>query len=677
MSIIACLTTEHNPWLVLLAALTCISGSWVGFGLFRRACERNGGQQAGWLFLAAIAAGSSVWCTHFIAMLAYQPKAPFAFDPGLTMLSLLVVIAGAAIGFAVALINDRRIMPWIGGGIVGMAIAGMHYTGMAAYHVDGIVVWNWTDVALSVIFSVVLAGFAVPHAVRSTSKVSLWGLGFFVLAVVSLHFTGMSALSITPFTNAPATPQELEGLAVAVSGVSLIIAATGIASALIDSRSAIETFQRMEHLAHSDALTGLPNRLSLGVHLASTLDHAKATGGRLGLLGIDLDRFKEINDLRGHQAGDLALVAIAGRLSALLREGEFVARVGGDEFVAVKSFDDEGDLRDFVQRVDIALNHARDSDDFAGNVGGSIGVASYPQDGDTAERLISNADLAMYRAKADLTRSVCFYEATMDEMSRSRSALAADLRRAIANDELQLHYQVQTEVKTGAVRGYEVLLRWTHPVRGSVPPAEFIPIAEETGLILEIGEWVLRKACLAAASWSEPHRIAVNLSPIQFAHADLARMIHQVLLETGLSPARLELEITESTIIADKMRALHTLRQIRILGVTIALDDFGIGYSSLETLRSFPFDKIKLDRSFMSEVERSPQAKAIVRAVLTLGKTLEIAVLAEGVETLDQLNVLRAEGCDEAQGYFLGRPAPLGAQFVSTPIEAEPARLAG
>jgi len=222
---------------------------------------------------------------------------------------------------------------------------------------------------------------------------------------------------------------------------------------------------------------------------------------------------------------------------------------------------------------------------------------------------------------------------------------------------------VQTSVSTGEICGYEALARWNHPEHGQVPPSEFIPIAEESGIILMIGEWVLRTACRQAASWDRPYKIAVNLSPVQFAHADLAKLIHSILLETGLSPARLELEITESTIIADKSRTLHVLRQIRTLGVTIAIDDFGTGYSSLDTLRSFPFDKIKLDRSFMSEVERSIQAKAIVRAVLALGKSLEIPVLAEGVETNHQLEILRTEGCDEAQGFFLGRPKPVGQIF--------------
>jgi EAL domain-containing protein (putative c-di-GMP-specific phosphodiesterase class I) len=264
----------------------------------------------------------------------------------------------------------------------------------------------------------------------------------------------------------------------------------------------------------------------------------------------------------------------------------------------------------------------------------------------------------MYRAKLDISRVVCFYQAQMDEAARERQTLARDLKRAIELDQLELYYQKQTSVETGEVRGYEVLLRWNHPIQGQIPPAVFIPIAEETGIIISLGEWVLRTACREAQASDDLRKIAVNLSPVQLAHIDLARLVHEILIETGLPPNRLELELTESAIIADKTRTLHILRQIKALGVTIALDDFGTGYSSLDTLRSFPFDKIKLDRSFVQEVETSQQAKAIIRAVLTLAHTLDITVLAEGVETEHQLAILRTERCDEAQGYFIGRPGP-------------------
>ncbi|WP_137930352.1 putative bifunctional diguanylate cyclase/phosphodiesterase [Mesorhizobium comanense] len=672
MRVISCIVTEHNLWLVLLAALMCVTGCWVTIGLLDRARKTVGLQMRGWLFLTAVAAGSSIWCTHFIAMLAYQPGAPITFDPALTMISLVIAMAGTGAGFALALDKRQRVAPEWGGAAVGLAISAMHYTGMMAYHVAGIVEWDVAYVAASVLISMAFGALAIGQAVRRPYRWSQYqAIGLFVLAIVGLHFTAMTAVAVTPlsFITTGTNPDILEAMAVAVAVVGLIVAATGFASYLIDERGRMESFERLQHLALNDALTGLANRVSFNDRLDHEIERvAEDQETMTAVIVIDLDRFKEINDLRGHAAGDQALKIVARRLAKLTGDGEFVARLGGDEFAAIKRFKDQNDLLGFVSRLEKSLFEPLRIDDFEIVTGASIGIAVHPRDGVDRERLVSNADLAMYRAKNDVTRAVCFYESTMDETARARRALATDLRRAIDRGELSLHYQVQTSVPTGATCGYEALLRWTHPVHGMIAPTEFIPIAEENGSILAIGEWVLRTACRQAASWDKAHKIAVNLSPVQFAHADLAKLIHQILVETGLSPKRLELELTESTIVADKARTLHVLRQIKALGVTIAIDDFGTGYSSLDTLRSFPFDKIKLDRSFMADVERSPQAKAIIRAVLTLGRSLDIPVLAEGVETHVQLTILQVEGCNEAQGYFLGRPKPIDQILQPAPV---------
>lgn len=632
-----------------------------------------------------VAAGSSIWCTHFIAMLAYRPGAPITFDPVLTMASLVIAIAGTGLGFTLASGRSRRLAPEWGGCVVGLAISAMHYTGMMAYHVAGIVEWDGSYVVASLVISAVFSAIAIGHAVRRPYPWSQYlAIGLLVLAIVGLHFTAMAAVAVTPlsFITTGTNPDILVAMAVAVAVVGLIVAATGFASYLIDERGRLESFERLQHLALNDALTGLANRVSFNDRLDHEIERAREDKETMtAVIVIDLDRFKEINDLRGHAAGDQALKIVARRLAKLTGDGEFVARLGGDEFAAIKRFKDQKDLLGLVSRLEKSLFEPLRLDDFEIAAGASIGVAVYPRDGADRERLVSNADLAMYRAKNDVTRAVCFYESAMDETARARRALATDLRQAIERGELSLHYQVQTSVPTGATCGYEALLRWTHPVHGMIPPAEFIPIAEENGSIMAIGEWVLRTACRQAASWDNGHKIAVNLSPVQFAHADLAKLVHQILVETGLSPKRLELELTESTIVADKVRTLHVLRQIKALGVTIAIDDFGTGYSSLDTLRSFPFDKIKLDRSFMADVERSPQAKAIIRAVLTLGRSLDIPVLAEGVETHVQLTILQVEGCNEAQGYFLGRPKPID-QITGGPdvrndqlVAEEPARM--
>ncbi|MET2830111.1 putative bifunctional diguanylate cyclase/phosphodiesterase [Mesorhizobium shangrilense] len=663
MRVISCIVTEHNLWLVLLAALMCVTGSWVTIGLLDRTRKTAGVQMKGWLFLTAVAAGSSIWCTHFIAMLAYQPGAPITFDPILTMVSLVIAIAGTGVGFTIASDKSRRVAPEWGGCVVGLAISAMHYTGMMAYHVAGIVEWDAGYVAASLVISIAFSAAALGQAIRRPYRRAQYvGIGLLVLAIVGLHFTGMAAVAVTPmsFISTGTNPEILVAMAVAVAVVGLIVAATGFASYLIDERGRLESFERLQHLALNDSLTGLANRVSFNDRLDHEIERAREDEETMtAVIVIDLDRFKEINDLRGHAAGDQALKIVARRLAKLTGDGEFVARLGGDEFAAIKRFKDQNDLLGLVSRLEKSLFEPLQLEDFEIATGASIGVAVYPRDGADRERLVSNADLAMYRAKNDMSRAVCFYESNMDETARARRALAIDLRQAVERGELSLHYQVQTSVSTGAVCGYEALLRWTHPERGMIAPTDFIPIAEENGSILAIGEWVLRTACRQAASWDNDHKIAVNLSPVQFAHADLAKLVHHILVETGLSPNRLELELTESTIVADKFRTLHVLRQIKALGVTIAIDDFGTGYSSLDTLRSFPFDKIKLDRSFMADVERSPQAKAIIRAVLTLGRSLEIPVLAEGVETHVQLAILQVEGCNEAQGYFLGRPQPI------------------
>lgn len=593
-------------------------------------------------------------------MLAYNPGVPATFQPVLTMVSLLVAVAGSGLGFALATSGLTKFSQTLGGSVVGLAIAAMHYTGMLGYRVQGIIEWDETHLIASIALSVLLAAAATRSALRASSaRDHLIAASLLVLAIVSLHFTGMAAVQITPLSGVLEVAGDgSAAMALAIAGLGLVIIGAGISSYLIDDRMRLDSYQRLQHMALHDALTELPNRTNFTNYIDFEMDRAEAAQRKMATLAIDLDRFKEVNDLRGHQAGDDVLRTIAKRMTDVLRDGEMVARVGGDEFAAAKTYQRPAELMEFLDRLQKVLSEPLTASGFEVSIGASIGVAIYPNDAQDQKALLSNADLAMYRAKAKATESVCFYEPSMDELVRSRRILANDLREAVRKNELYLHYQVQTSIATGDIIGYEALLRWDHPTRGSVPPAEFIPMAEETGLILEIGEWVLRTACAAAATWPRPLKVAINLSPVQFIQSDLPNIVQDVLAENELDASRLELELTESTIIENKERTLRTLQKIKKLGVSIALDDFGTGYSSLETLRSFPFDKIKLDRCFMQDIEVSPQSKAIIRAVLALGKSLEIPILAEGIETHCQLSILRAEGCDAAQGYFIGRPGP-------------------
>ena len=428
-----------------------------------------------------------------------------------------------------------------------------------------------------------------------------------------------------------------------------------------DVTEAKQTEQRILHMAHHDTLTGLPNRTAFNEYFAATLERSATSGEQFAILSVDLDRFKEANDAYGHSVGDALLRQVARRLQEAAR-GTFLARVGGDEFAVVVSagpqpaaaatlaerlltaFADEFEIED--QRIQISL---------------TIGGVVYPTDGADAKTLMVNVDAALYRAKSEMRGVVVFFEPEMSARLRERHALQQDLRSAIARGELLLHYQPQVRM-TGEMIGFEVLARWQCPKRGMVSPGTFIPIAEENGLIIPLGEWVLRAACCEAASWPQPLTIAVNISPIQFHHGDLPRLVHSILLETGLAPSRLELEITEGVFINDFSHAVSILRRLKSLGVQIALDDFGTGYSSLSYVHSFPFDKIKIDQTFIGDLRHNRHSMAIVRAVIGLGHSLNMPVLAEGVETQAQRGVLMKEGCDEAQGYFFGRPLPIAEQ---------------
>jgi diguanylate cyclase (GGDEF)-like protein/PAS domain S-box-containing protein len=431
-----------------------------------------------------------------------------------------------------------------------------------------------------------------------------------------------------------------------------------------DISEQVRSEEQIAHMARHDSLTQLPNRAALLSHLESEVLHAALSGERLAVIGIDLNKFKQVNDQLGHAVGDAVLKEISKRMMQILQPLDIFARFGGDEFVAATRYSDINDVQAFIDRMAGELSRPMTIEGNRLSPGASMGVALYPNDGRSPEALLANADLAMYRAKTSLTRDVCFYDVEMDEAARDRTKMAKDLWTALEEGQFHLHYQVQKSVLTGEITGYEVLVRWAHPERGNVSPVEFIPIAEECGAIIPLGEWVLREACAQAARWPNSYKVAVNLSPVQIAHADMPELVHEVLLTSGLQASRLELEITESSIFSDKQRALNALRAIKALGVSIAIDDFGTGYSSLETLQSFPFDKIKLDRSFLLDVENSAQAKAMIRAILALGQGLRIPVLAEGVETCNQLDILRQEGCHEAQGYLLGRPMPIDDQLL-------------
>jgi diguanylate cyclase (GGDEF)-like protein/PAS domain S-box-containing protein len=414
--------------------------------------------------------------------------------------------------------------------------------------------------------------------------------------------------------------------------------------------------RKIAHMAHYDALTDLPNRAAFNCCFAATLENAAKTGEQFTILSIDLARFKETNDVYGHAAGDALLQEVAHRLQAVAGDA-FIARIGGDEFTLIIG-GGEDKATAVAHRLLSAFAGTFEVEGKAIEIGLGIGGAVYPKDGTDAKTLMIGADAALYRAKAEPRPTVMFFQAEMGARLQERHNLQLDLKAAIDQGELSLHYQPQFKIDGEAV-GFEALARWHSPTRGMVPPSSFIPVAEEYNLIIPLGEWALRSACREAASWSNPLTVAVNVSPIQFHHGDLPGLVHAILLETGLAPGRLELEITEGVLINDFSRAVSILRRLKSLGVQIVLDDFGKGYSSLSYLHSFPFDKIKIDRAFICDLEDNHHSMAIVRAVIGLGQSLRIPILAEGVETESQRTFLRQAGCGEMQGYLAGRPYPI------------------
>ena len=418
--------------------------------------------------------------------------------------------------------------------------------------------------------------------------------------------------------------------------------------------------ERIAFMARHDALTGLPNRVMFGEEIDAALGRL-GRGSTFAVMCLDLDRFKEVNETLGHPVGDELLQAVANRLRACVRECDCVARLGGDEFAII--------LSDIARPEDAAILARRILDVVSGPyaldghgvvVGVSVGICLAPGDGTSCDKLLKNADVALYRAKAEGRGTWRFFEPEMDIRLQSRRALEVDLREALAQEAFELHYQPLYDLRRDRVGGFEALIRWRHPTRGMVPPGEFITAAEEMGLIVPLGAWVLRTACIEAMGWPADIKVAVNVSAVQFADATIVQSTIEALAASGLPAQRLELEITESVLLKDNVATLATLHALRRLGVRIAMDDFGTGYSSLSYLRSFPFDKLKIDQSFLRDLDGSGESGVILRAMIGLGASVGMRTTGEGVETRLQADFLRAEGCDEAQGYYFGRPGPAG-----------------
>lgn len=663
LEVLSCLVVEHDPLSLIAAVTICVFGSLLTMRLFGRVRNTRGVARLSWISLTSVIGGAGIWTTHFVAMMGYEAEVLAGYEPTATLISLVLAITITGIGFMIAAATQRSLLIEAGGAIVGAGIACMHYVGMSGYQVQGHIEWNSSYVIASLIAGAMFGAVATSRVARPVTRFCRYGGGVaLVLAIALTHFIGMTAVTVVPDAQAalPADMLPESVLTVVLMLVTVLILSIGSMTYVIDRQSTKSAVERYRQLSLHDALTGLPNRAAFVERLGHMMDTLTAASGRIYLLSFDLDRFKEINDVHGHAAGDHVLRVAAERMGLRLREGEFVARIGGDEFIAVTSrVFTHSEAQHMAERIIGDLGQPIAWEEMTLSIGTSIGISVFPDGADTIDDLLAQADTAMYRAKSAGSNQICFYDQSMDQAARERSALAMDMRSGLERGEFELYFQRQNHTQSGEIVGLEVLLRWRHPKRGMVSPMEFIPIAERTGFIMELGDWVLRQSCVEAVQWRNPLRIAVNVAPKQLANANFPQRVRDILKETGLPPERLELEITESGIIADQQNALSIIRQLKAIGVKIAMDDYGTGYSSLSTLQLFPFDKIKIDRGFIDSVAENRQSAAIVRSTLILAQSLDIPVLAEGVENAEHLRFLQDEGCEQVQGYFYGKPQPL------------------
>ncbi|BAQ45939.1 MULTISPECIES: bifunctional diguanylate cyclase/phosphodiesterase [Methylobacterium] len=681
-----------------------------------------GGKVAAWAGGAVL--GFGIAAMHYTGMAAYDVAGHKAWDPATVGISLALggLLGGAALAAQLGARGLVRQLP--AALLLLLAICSHHFTAMGAVTVTpdpALAVspsavpnaWLAVAVALASFAILLLAGAALAldardrrHAkleadrLHSLANAAVEGLvvctGDIIVSAnrafaklvglpqAALAGTALSAylpgdatrlaLASQPERPVEAELRQADGTQVPVEVIMQPVEHAGrphYAVAVRDLQARRQAESQIQFLAHHDALTGLANRASFGRRLDQEMRAADAGGRKLAVLCLDLDRFKEVNDLFGHAAGDAMLESVARIVSAELDDTQMMARLGGDEFAVLMPCAGPSEAGRLAERILEALRSGR-AEAGGPQIATSIGVALYPDDARERAALLSNADTALYRAKSEGRGTYRFFEARMGVEVRERRMLEHDLRHAVARGQMHLVYQPQTDVGSGEVIGFEALLRWKHPERGFVSPAVFIPIAEESDAILRIGEWVLREACREAATWPRPLSIAVNVSAVQIHSPHFVGLVHEVLLRTGLAPHRLEVEVTETALISDPNRALLTLRQLKALGLRIAMDDFGTGYSSLSNLRSFPFDKIKIDQSFVRSVDSNEQTAAIVRSVLGLGRGLGLPVLAEGVETEAELGFLAAEQCHAAQGYLMGRPSPIDRFAQHTHGTAQP-----
>ena len=686
----------YNHWLVALSLAVAMLVSYTALRLASRVATSEGKGSRIWLGIGAIAMGIGIWSMHFVGMLALELPISLAYNVATTLASLGVAIVIS--GFALAITSGGRLtVPRLAGSamIMGCGISAMHYMGMAAITILPGIAYDPFLVAVSILIAIAASfvalwlffqlrdGNSLFHQLKRIAAAVVMGL-----AISGMHYTGMAASRFASgsFCRGGVTLHDnwLAALiGVFALGLLVVTLITAVYDAHLQSRARVQA-QRLEqanaelqHQATHDALTGLPNRLLFIDRLGREIAHAERDGHCFAVLAVDLDRFKVINDTLGHGPGDQLLIEVARRLSIAVRSADTVARTGGDEFLLLLT-----EIREAPDAAVIASKIISELDKSIGINGAevhttaSIGISVYPADGSDSDTLVARADEAMYFAKQAGRNSFQFFNPGMSVFSRDRLDLESELRRALPMKQFEVHYQPKVDVVTGRMNSVEALLRWRHPTRGLIGPLDFIPIAEETGLMLSIGEWVLREACRQAREWQREGlpflRIAVNISPIHFRQTKFLEIVRSALLDHDLEPQYLEIELTETTVMDHAENSVNILEELSRMGVLVSIDDFGTGYSSMSYLRRFPIDKLKIDRSFINDMTTNSDAASIVKAIISLAHSLRLKVVAEGVETAQQLQQLRDLGCDQFQGFYRSAailPGDIG-DFVHKNAEA-------
>ena len=672
---------SYSPSLVVISLFVAILASYTALDLAGRLATARGRAVYVWMTGGALAMGVGVWSMHFIGMLALRLPFALGFELGITALSLLIAVLSS--GFALWLVSQPRLPAWqlaFGALIMGAGISSMHYTGMAAMRMMPGIDYDPTLFGASLLIAVVASGAALWIAFnlrRSTPYVRLARGGAAVvmgIAIVGMHYTGMAAARFddNSFCGAALTGLSGKGLDNLVLVTTLAVLIIALLTSLLDARLEARTAvladsltlanQELTHLALHDMLTGLPNRTLLADRIQQAIQAVKEQGGCFALMFIDLDGFKPVNDAFGHHMGDQLLREVGLRLREDLRGHDTLARIGGDEFVLLVQLTQPDDAVGLAERQVGLINRAFKVAEHELKISASIGIALFPGNGSNPQELLMNADAAMYHAKGMGKNGYSFFDVSMNTNARKQLQLLQDLRNALEHEQFCLYYQPKFDAVSGIPVGAEALLRWEHPQQGLLLPATFIDLAEKTGLIIPIGEWVLNEACRQMRLWYaqgyEDWRIAVNLSALQFCHAGLVKSVAAALDRHQLPANSLTLEITETTAMSDADASMTVLQQLSDMGVDLSIDDFGTGYSSLMYLKRLPANELKIDRGFVRDLEHDSDDAAIVSAIVALGQALGLRIVAEGVETDVQQSFLTRLGCNSLQGYLLGHPLP-------------------